>query len=140
ASDIEPLREAEVGQFAALWARVAGFDFVTADRAGLITAFTPGSPEREAPADGAPIHVLVAQADHAPLRQFLSLPARYAGGVRPAVTLKGARADQTLTLFAEGRAGIVAGYFGLIGPLDAQKGTPARRGSVPAATLSRITR
>lgn len=140
ASDIEPLREAEVGQFAALWARLAGFDFVTADRAGLITAFTPGSPEREAPADGAPIHVLVAQADHAPLRQFLSLPARYAGGVRPAVTLKGARAGQTLTLFAEGRAGIVAGYFGLIGPLDTQKSTPARRGSVPAATLSRITR
>lgn len=140
ASDIEPLREAEVGQFAALWAKVANFDFVTADRAGLIASFEGGRNDGAMAEIGTPLTNLVAQGDHSALRQFLSLPARYAGGVRPAISLKGKRAGHTLTLFAEGRAGIVSGYFGLLGSNDTRAGTPGPRSGVPTATLSRITR
>lgn len=140
ASDIEPLREAEVGQFAALWAKVAGFDFVTADRAGLIASFEDVRREDTPVEIGTPLTNLVAQGEHSALRQFLSLPARYAGGVRPAISLKGKRAGHTLTLFAEGRAGIVSGYFGLLGPAGGQAGASGRRAGLPTATLSRITR
>ena len=140
ANDIEPLREAEVGQFAALWAKVANFDFVTADRTGLIASFTNGRDDSSAAEIGTPITNLIAQSDHSALRQFLSLPARYAGGVRPAISLKGKRAGHTLTLFAEGRAGIVSGYFGLLGPADTQAVAPGPRAGLPTATLSRITR
>ncbi|MAN76433.1 MAG: hypothetical protein CML24_04360 [Rhizobiales bacterium] len=141
ANDIEPLREAEVGQFAALWAKVANFDFVTADRAGLIASFE-GSGDDESDVEiGTPITNLIAQSEYSALHQFLSLPARYAGGVRPAISLKGKRAGHTLTLFAEGRAGIISGYFGLLGPLEAKAaGTGRSRSGLPAATLSRITR
>jgi len=140
ASDIEPLREAEVGQFARLWAKVAGFDFVTADRTGIITSFAPGAPGRPAATEGAPLGVLVGQGEQSALKQFLGLPARYAGGTRPAIALKGSRAGQTLTLFAEGRAGIVSGYFGLLGPMGGAASAPAPKGGLPTAALGRITR
>jgi PAS domain-containing protein len=140
ANDIEPLREAEVGQFAALWSKVANFDFITADRAGLIASFE-GAGHQDSPVEiGTPITNLIAQSDHSALRQFLSLPARYAGGVRPAISLKGKRNGHTLTLFAEGRAGIVSGYFGLLGPMDTRAAGPGPRTGLPTATLSRITR
>src|SRR5690606_38346799 len=70
ASEIEPLREAEVSQFAQLWAKVAGFDFVTADRAGIVTSFAAGAPDRTSVAEGAPLGVLVAQAEQSALRNF----------------------------------------------------------------------
>ena len=138
ANEIEPLREAEVGQFAQLWAKVAGFDFVTADRAGIVSSFVKGTGDRAAISEGAPLSALVTQSEQSALRHFLSLPARYAGGVRPAIALKGTRAGQTLTLFAEGRAGIVSGYFGLLGG----GGTAAAsgKGALPVAALGRITR
>ncbi|WMT91445.1 HAMP domain-containing sensor histidine kinase [Pelagibacterium sp. H642] len=139
ASEIEPLREAEVSQFAQLWAKVAGFDFVTADRAGIVTSFVKGTANGLDVSEGAPLTALVARAEQSALRQFLSLPARYAGGVRPAIALKGTRAGQTLTLFAEGRAGIVSGYFGLLGGAAAS-GAATGKGALPAATLGRITR
>jgi signal transduction histidine kinase len=140
ASEIEPLREAEVSQFAQLWAKVARFDFVTADRAGIVTSFAAGAPDRASVAEGAPLGVLVAQAEQSALRNFLALPARYAGGVRPAIALKGARAGQTLTLFAEGRAGIVSGYFGLLSAGGVQAAAVPGKGALPAAALGRITR
>lgn len=140
ASDIEPLREAEVSQFAQLWAKVADFDFVTADRAGVITSHVASAPGGPAVAEGAPLGVLVAQGEQSALKQFLALPARYAGGTRPAIALKGARAGQSLTLFAEGRAGIVSGYFGLIGATGAPVAAPASKGALPAAAVGRITR
>ena len=139
-NEIEPLREAEVGQFAALWSKIAGMDFVTADRSGIITGFTPSQGNGNAPAEGAPLGVLVAPGEQAALRQFLALPARYAGGTRPAIALKGAKPGQTLTLFAEGRAGIVSGYFGMIGPLGGAAASTASKGALPAAALGRITR
>jgi signal transduction histidine kinase len=140
ANDIEPLREAEVGQFAALWAKVANFDFVTADRAGLIASFESGRRDGSTAEIGTPLTNLIAQGEYSALRQFLALPARYAGGVRPAISLKGKRAGHTLTLFAEGRAGIVSGYFGLLGSADTQAAAPGPRAGLPTATLSRITR
>jgi signal transduction histidine kinase len=91
-------------------------------------------------AEGAPLGVLVAQAEQSALRNFLALPARYAGGVRPAIALKGARAGQTLTLFAEGRAGIVSGYFGLLSAGGVQAAAVPGKGALPAAALGRITR
>lgn len=140
ASDIEPLREAEVSQFAMLWSKVANFDFVTADRAGLIASFE-GAAREDAPVEiGTPLTNLIAQGEHSALRQFLSLPARYAGGVRPAISLKGKRAGHMLTLFAEGRAGVVSGYFGLLGPMDFRSAGSSQRTGLPTATLSRITR
>ncbi|RDE07995.1 sensor histidine kinase [Pelagibacterium lacus] len=136
-NEIEPLREAEVRQFAELWARTANYGFVTADRAGVITGHVPQRHGR-AVAEGAPLNLLVAMGDHSALRHFLALPARFAGDARPAIALKGTQAGETLTLFAEGRAGIVTGYFGLIGAAGARE--PAPRGSLPTAALSRITR
>lgn len=140
ASDIEPLREAEVSQFAMLWSKAANFDFVTADRAGLIASFE-GAGREDVPVEiGTPLTNLIAQGEHSALRQFLSLPARYAGGVRPAISLKGKRAGHVLTLFAEGRAGVVSGYFGLLGPMDFKNAGSGQRTGLPTATLSRITR
>ena len=108
-----------------------------ADRAGIVTSFAAGAPDRTSVAEGAPLGVLVAQAEQSALRNFLALPARYAGGVRPAIALKGARAGQTLTLFAEGRAGIVSGYFGLLSAAGVQAAAVPGKGALPAAALGR---
>lgn len=137
-NEIEPLREAEVQQFAELWATTAGFGFIAADRAGVIVKHVPSRNGRTDVKEGAPLTALLPVGEHAALRNFLSLPSRYAGGVRPAIALRSAKSGETITLFAEGRAGIVTGYFGLIGSTVA---APApQRSILPADTLSRITR
>jgi signal transduction histidine kinase len=49
-----------------------------------------------------------------PLRMFLEKPARFAETARPAFTGVSENGDADIALFAEGQAGIVAGYFGFI--------------------------
>ena len=60
--------------------------------------------------------------------------------MRPAIALKGAQTGQVITLFAEGRAGIVTGYFGLMGAGMAAGRHAASKGSLPSAQVGRITR
>lgn len=140
ANDIEPLREAEIRRFAALAARTAGQVFLEADRTGIITGVSAqDAPLPNGLAIGQPISGLVASDQLHALGQFFTLPARFAETERPAVVLDAKPGGAVLSLFAEGRAGIVSGYFGVY-QLPAQGTGPVRNEGLPTAALERISR
>ena len=49
-----------------------------------------------------------------PLRQFLEKPARFAETARPSLAAASDDGETEITLFAEGQAGVVTGYFGFL--------------------------
>jgi PAS domain S-box-containing protein len=120
ASTAEPVRghEAAVRAFAEIAAEAREDGFVVADRAGLLThvsghaAVLLGRSSDELV--GKPLAMLTAKADMESLRQFLERPARFAETARPSVVAATEDGDADLTLFAEGQAGIVTGYFGFL--------------------------
>ena len=119
-ADMPRSHEAAVRAFAELAAAARGEGFLTADRKGVVVAVTaPGCAllaRTEAELIGRPLSHLVGRSDIEPLRSFLELPARFAETRRPHVTLESADGVADLTLFAEGQAGIVSGYFGFVRP------------------------
>ena len=121
ASTVEPLRghEGAVRAFAALAAETQGDGFILADRAGNITDASPTAAlalGRDTAADllGKPLAVVIAADDLDALRALLDKPARFAETARPSATLRAESGAAKLTLFAEGQAGVVSGYFGLV--------------------------
>lgn len=140
ASDLEPLREAEIRRFAALAARTAGQVFIEANRSGIITGIAAGEgPLPSGLAVGQPLSGLVAGDQVHALGQFFALPARFAETERPAIVLDAKLGGAVLSLFAEGRAGIVSGYFGVY-QLPAESSGPVRSEGLPIAALARISR
>jgi light-regulated signal transduction histidine kinase (bacteriophytochrome) len=120
ASTAEPVRghEAAVRAFAEIAAEAREDGFVVADRAGLITHLSGHAAVLLGRAGdelvGKPLAVLTAKADMESLRQFLEKPARFAETARPSLVAATEDGEADLTLFAEGQAGIVTGYFGFL--------------------------
>src|SRR5690606_130277 len=107
-----------VRNFAELNAEMGEDGFFAADRNGVITSVSLhgrillGQTEQELL--GRPLAQLVIASEVPDLKRFLERPARFAETERPAIMLTGNRPDTRLVLYAEGQAGIVSGYFGLV--------------------------
>ncbi|WP_127144812.1 ATP-binding protein [Pelagibacterium montanilacus] len=131
-------RETEIRTFAALQARLLGGTFFQTDRTGRITTVVESG--KESPPDlvvGRPLTEAVNPSDAGALMRFLALPARYADTERPGTRLSGRRRGDVVTVFAEGRAGVVAGYFGSIMPAGLDE---ERDGGLSHGAISRIGR
>ncbi|MBK8085782.1 MAG: PAS domain S-box protein [Devosia sp.] len=115
--------EAAVRAFAELHAEASDEGFVAADRSGTITAVSLhgrillGRTEDEL--IGHPLAGLVEPEEIVELKRFLERPARFAETARPAIVFRGRSDGTQLVLFAEGQAGVVAGYFGTLRKLAA---------------------
>jgi nitrogen-specific signal transduction histidine kinase len=120
ASAAEPSRghEGAVRAFAEIAAEARGEGYISADRAGVVTFVSaPGRAllaRSEVDLVGKPLAILVGKPDMDPLRMFLERPARFAETARPSFTGVSENGEADIALFAEGQAGIVAGYFGFI--------------------------
>jgi PAS domain-containing protein len=120
ASAAEPRlgHESAVRTFAELSADVGEEGFIATDRAGTVTSVSLHGRIvlglTEADLVGKPVAALVEPGLLGELKLFLERPARFAETARPGIRLAGARAGTELALFAEGQAGIVAGYFGFV--------------------------
>lgn len=107
--------EAAVRTFAELAADTTDDGFIAADRSGMVTSVSLhgriilGAAEEDVV--GKPFASFVEPSQLGDLQRFLERPARFAETARPAIVLDGARPGTRLTLFAEGQAGIVAGYY-----------------------------
>jgi len=107
-----------VRSFAELAAEISDDGFLAADRAGIVTAVSLhgrivlGLTEEEIV--GRPLAAFVDPGQLGELKTFLERPARFAETARPAILFTGANSNVRLSLFAEGQAGIVAGYFALL--------------------------
>ena len=110
--------EGVVKAFAEALAEQRGEGFVVADRAGVVTRVTAKACAllggAEADIAGKPLAALIDAKDGAALRGFLDGPAKFAETARPCLLVGGLAPQTSLLLFAEGRAGIVSGYFGLL--------------------------
>ncbi|WP_423068861.1 histidine kinase dimerization/phospho-acceptor domain-containing protein [Devosia sp. CN2-171] len=110
--------EAAVRSFAELAAEISDDGFLAADRAGIVTfvslhgRIVLGLTENEIV--GRPLAVFIDPGQLGELKTFLERPARFAETARPAILFTGANSNVRLSLFAEGQAGIVAGYFALL--------------------------
>lgn len=110
--------EESVRAFAQTLAATDGTGFFEASRDGILDAVSGRAAElfKRSPETliGRPLMILVGHEAAAPLRDFLEQPARFAGTQRPGISLQGIDTDLQILLFAEGQAGIVTGYFGLV--------------------------
>jgi signal transduction histidine kinase len=110
--------EGAVKAFAEILADAREEGFVRADRSGIITTASLHARVvlggTAADLIGAPIGGLLDPADIAPLKEFLERPARFAETTRPSLLARGIEPNTEIVLFAEGQAGVVTGYFGLV--------------------------
>jgi signal transduction histidine kinase len=136
-----PSHEGAVRAFAELFADVRREGFVAADRAGrIVTLSAPAyAMLRRDDLAGQPISALIHEADIPALRLFLEEPARFAETTRPSVSLKASVEGITIVLFAEGQAGIITGYFGLVQHRQAAADRPADT-DVDPSMLVRVSR
>ncbi|MDB5540912.1 MAG: two-component sensor histidine kinase, partial [Devosia sp.] len=110
--------EAAVRTFAELAADTTDDGFISADRAGTVTSVSLhgrillGLAEEDVV--GKPLAVFIEPSQLGDLKRFLERPARFAETSRPAIVLDGAKPGTRVTLFAEGQAGIVAGYYAFL--------------------------
>ncbi len=110
--------EAAVKTFAELLAQDRDDGFIAADRAGIVTRAS--APVRmlfnrdDAELVGKPLAAFIAPGNLPAFRDFLERPARFAETSRPSLTVTGTEPGSELTIFAEGQAGIVTGYFGFV--------------------------
>lgn len=142
--------EGAVRAFAELSADVGEEGFIATDRAGMVTAVSLhgrivlGLTETDLV--GKPVAALVEPGALGELKLFLERPARFAETARPGIRLPGARAGTELALFAEGQAGIVAGYFGFVrktataATLTAPSAPPRPGEDIEPSMLVRISR
>ncbi|WP_158626030.1 sensor histidine kinase [Arsenicitalea aurantiaca] len=138
--------EAAVKTFAELAAQAQGEGFVATDRAGIVTHLADTA--RSALGDriedgvGGSISGLLAPEEGPALQAFLELPARFAETRRPYCVLKSVRPGVEITLFPEGQAGIVAGYFGFVRRKPGRPAPIAMRGEdeIEPSMLARVSR
>ena len=151
ASAAEPRlgHESAVRNFAELSADVGEEGFIATDRAGMITSVSLHGRIvlglTEADLVGKPVAALVEPGALGELKQFLERPARFAETARPGIRLAGNRPGTELALFAEGQAGIVAGYFGFVRKTTTEatltaRPAPVAGGDIEPSMLVRISR
>jgi len=144
----ESSHEAAVRAFAELNAEMGEDGFFSADRSGVITGVSLHARillgETEQELLGRPLVQLITGGETADLKRFLERPARFAETERPTIMLSGNRPDTRLTLFAEGQAGVVTGYFGLVRRMSTAtpvvRDVPTKTDDIEPSMLTRITR
>ncbi len=139
--------EAAVRGFAETLAATEGNGFFETSRAGIIDSISGrGAALFKRTPDvliGRPILALVAHESASALRGFFNRPARFAETSRPSIVVRSVDPRLEIVLFAEGQAGIVTGYFGIVQPVA---GAPAHtadtevRDGIDPAILSRLSR
>jgi signal transduction histidine kinase len=145
-----PGHEGAVRGFAEIAAEAREEGFIRTDRAGIVTQVSLHARvifgKTEADLVGQPIAVLLDPADGPALREFLERPARFAETARPSLAARTSAPGAEVTLFAEGQAGIVAGYFGFVRTRtvaleDQDSAAPPRReDNVEPSMLARLSR
>ncbi|MGV8832483.1 MAG: histidine kinase dimerization/phospho-acceptor domain-containing protein [Devosia sp.] len=142
-TEVRTGHEGAVNAFAQALADVRGDGFFEATRAGVISKITPKASAmlgQLGPVEGKPLTSVIASGDIAVLREFLDRPARFAETARPWLKLPAAAGRAEMTLFAQGQAGVVTGYFGFV---RSQELAPVRLGGpgdADPALLGRISR
>jgi len=142
-TEVRTGHEAAVSAFAQTFADLRGDGFFEATRSGVVSAINQraGSLLRlDGPLEGKTLSALVAPNEVGALQEFLERPARFAESARPCVTLRAASVGAEISLFAQGQAGVVTGYFGFV---RSRETTPARLagpGDADPALLARISR
>ena len=145
ATEVRTGHEAAVRAFAEAFAEVSGDGFIEATRSGVVSALSGRTREMlgETVATGRPLIDFIHESDRNTLRAFLERPARFAETARPAETLRLRNGRADLALFAQGQAGVVSGYFGLV----RQRAAPSAAARLAAAgsvdepgLLARISR
>lgn len=140
--------EAAVRSFAELNAEMGEDGFFSTDRSGVVIGVSLHARillgETEQELIGRPLAQLIIGGEVADLQRFLERPARFAETERPTIMLTGNRPDTRLTLFAEGQAGVVKGYFGLVRRMSTAiptvRDTPVKADDLEPSMLTRISR
>lgn len=116
-TEVRTGHEGAVNAFAQAMAEVRGDGFFEANRTGVVSTITARASTllgRDGPVEGKPLANLIAAADVAVLREFLERPARFAETARPWLKLLSATGKAEISIFAQGQAGVVTGYFGFV--------------------------
>ena len=142
-TEVRTGHEAAVAAFAQSFADLRGDGFFEATRAGVVSAITAKSAtllNERGKLEGKTLSLLVASSDVPELQAFLERPARFAETARPCLTLRSTSGAAEISLFAQGQAGVVTGYFGFVRGRDvAPVRLPASNDADPAL-LARISR
>ena len=144
----EASHEAAVRSFAEINAEMSEDGFFSTDRSGVISGVSLHARillgETEHELIGRPLSQLIIGGEVPDLKRFLERPARFAETERPSIMLTGVRPDTRLTLFAEGQAGVVTGYFGLVRRMSTAipvvRDNPVKLDDLEPSMLTRITR
>ncbi len=142
-TEVRTGHEGAVNAFAQAMAEIRGDGFFEATRAGVISRLTTKAATllgQSGMLEGKPLSGLVASSDVAALREFLDRPARFAETVRPWLKLQAAVGRAEVTLFAQGQAGVVTGYFGLVRGREAPPARLSGPSDADPALLGRISR
>ncbi len=142
-TEVRTGHEAAVMAFAQAFADMRGDGFFQATRTGVISAITPRSAsllDVEGALEGVALSTLVAGSDVAALRAFLDRPARFAETERPSLAVRALSGKAEITLFAQGQAGVITGYFGLVRGRDTAPARLAAPADADPALLARISR
>ncbi|WEK03163.1 MAG: histidine kinase dimerization/phospho-acceptor domain-containing protein [Candidatus Devosia phytovorans] len=142
-TEVRTGHEAAVAAFARAFAEQRQDGYFETNRAGTISLISPRAKsllKAEAALEGKPLSALLAASDLAELRDFLERPARFAETARPALTLRPATGAAEIMLFAQGQAGVVTGYFGLVRGRDIVPARVSGPSDADPALLSRISR
>jgi len=127
ATEVRTSHEGAVRAFAEMLAETNGDGFIDANRLGVISEVSPSALKilgRTAEQlRGRPLTQVIAAPELVALRVFLERPARFAETARPSLLLK-VSDGADLLLFAQGQAGIVTGYFGLLRAARPISGAP----------------
>lgn len=140
--------EAAVRGFAETMAAVEGNGFFETSRAGIIDSISGRAAELFGRTPdvliGRPLMLMAGHKDAAPLRHFMDQPARFAETKRPSILMRGIDPTLEILLFAEGQAGIVTGYFGIVqqvaNPAQTPVTDPQDHAHIDPAVLGRLSR
>ena len=118
ATEVRTGHETAVRAFAEGFADMRGDGFLETNRAGVISTINgraAGLLGQDATAlTGKTLNQVIAAGDVPQLKEFLERPARFAETARPCISLRGGENGAELLLFAQGQAGTITGYFGLV--------------------------
>jgi signal transduction histidine kinase len=141
ATEVRTGHEAAVRAFAESFAEMRGDGFFDANRAGVINLASPQALALLGDGlAGRPLSGLVAEDELPALREFLERPARFAETARPSLTLRSEGGTAEMSIFAQGQAGIVTGYFGFVKERGTAPARLAGPGEPDPALLARISR
>lgn len=136
--------EGVVKAFTEALAELRDEGFIAADRAGIVNRISLRGQALlgagEADVVGKPLRALIDAKDSAALKSFLEQPARFAETARPSLAANGMIAGTTLLIFAEGQAGIVSGYFGLLRGAPATARSRKADENIDPSMLARVSR